>query len=482
MLHLVLVLLAVLTACTRPNPEVCHQDQCIDPKAPFCDVEGIEGTPGKCIAVTCSPGQPEACANGASFVCNESGDSYDRFECPKGCDVLATSCVPFCSPGSATACENNQLVLCNNAGTGTATTSCELGCATGELRCNRFEPTNGLGPVLDNASQAPDLTLPPGTRIDTDTGTIRDANGNAVTAAVTRVLQVDAPEIMAVWARSITTNDVSVVGSAALAFVATGNITIKGRVQVRATGVSSGPGARRSGSCFGGASVQYECMCSGPCSVGGGGAGNATGGGTGGGTNLESGLPGAASAAFSPLNGGCAGGSQYATDSVTVVSQAGGGGGAVQLVSTSNVSFVEQGLIDVGAGGGRSTAGGGSGGLVVIESPLVSFAGPSTGVAANGGAGGGCGQSGADGTATGSQALGAVCPNYFAGNGGTGTVQATAGCNPIGGGCTATCPVIYGGGGGSVGRLRIATKDGTYSTSGPPILSASITSQTLVPK
>jgi hypothetical protein len=42
-------------------------------------------------------------------------------------------------------------------------------------------------------------------------------------------------------------------------------------------------------------------------------------------------------------------------------------------------------------------------------------------------------------------------------------------------GCSSVeCPVFYGGGGGSVGRMRIVTTDGTYATSGNPIFSVHI--------
>jgi len=357
---------------------------------------------------------------------------------------------------------------------------CALGCSDGEPRCLTFEPVNGLGPALAASAQEPDVQLPPGTRIDTDTGVVQDVNGTAIPVKTMVVNQAGGPPIQAFLARSFTANDLSVTGTNPLALVARGSIVLNGRVNARATGVVQGPGASPSSSCAGADSRQYACSCTEPCSVGAGGGGNTHPGGRGGAATSENG--GTAVTAVSPLVGGCAGGSQLTVDGGSVASQAGGGGGAIQIVSQTNVVVADQGLIDVGGGGGRSTAGGGSGGLVIIEAPEVSFLGPASGVVANGGAGGGCFQTGPDGTVNTSPAPGAVCTNYFAGSGGTGTLAPGNGCIIGVDSCEAVCPVSYGGGGGSVGRMWIRTRDGNIVSTGNPILSVNVSKGMLTPK
>ena len=184
---------------------------------------------------------------------------------------------------------------------------------------------------------------------------------------------------------------------------------------------------------------------------------------------------------ISPLAGGCAGGAQHDLNNA-IVARGGGGGGAVQLVSLTSVSLSSSGLIDVGAGGGASTTGGGSGGLVIIEAPEVSLIGTEAGVVANGGSGGGCGLPGTDATVNATPAIAPTCLTYFAGNGGTASSAPGNGCRIGIDTCDSSCPVIYGGGGGSVGRLQITTKSGTFSAIGNPNIGASLTTTMLIAK
>lgn len=452
----------------------------MDPERPYCDVDGaIEGTPGKCISVACTPGQFETCSGDTALTCNTEGDSYDRVECAAGCDD-SSGCRPFCTPKQPLACSDDQLMVCNAAGTGTIVETCGLGCDTVDKRCKTFEPSNGLGASLASSTLQPDFVLPPGTRIDTSTGVAQAGDGSPLPLASHLLPQANGPSILVIEGHSFVMDDVTVTGTNAIAFVAAQTIEIRGRIAARATASAAGPGASTSLACRGKDAAQYSCMCSLPCSEGTGGGGNATTGGRGGASATFTG--GAAQITFSPLAGGCPGGNQYAIDNVTVVRRGGAGGGAVQLVAGTSVVLRSQGLIDVGAGGGDSTAGGGSGGTVIIESPSVTIDGPAAGVAANGGAGGGCGMMGPDGTSSGSQALGAVCPSYFAGSGGTGTLNPGNACVIGVDTCVANCQVIYGGGGGSAGRLRIVTKDGSHGTAGNPIISAAVTAESLIPK
>jgi hypothetical protein len=214
-------------------------------------------------------------------------------------------------------------------------------------------------------------------------------------------------------------------------------------------------------------------------------------------------------AAFSPLVGGCSGGSGSDTvknntgsDVLGFISEQGGaGGGAVQLVAGGSIELV--GIVNVGGGGGTGSAsalgydgttvfseiqgtGGGAGGTLVIETPALTIA-PGGGFAANGGGGGGCGMAGADGEADATPPAGGtsgsdVCVGvgYFfpGGTGGTATLLPALGDfdqrlledqNQD----------LFGGGGGSVGRVRIATRTGTF-TSSASVQSAVITAEALV--
>ncbi|MDQ3340077.1 MAG: hypothetical protein M4D80_33375 [Myxococcota bacterium] len=468
-----------VASCTKPNSAVCHENQCLDPEAPYCDVEGVVGgSPGKCVAIDCPAGQFETCAGDTALICNTTGTSYDRFKCPAGCDPNS-GCEPFCTPGSIVDCVGDQLMACNATGTGTTAEVCGLGCSTTEKKCRSFQPSNGLGFVLDDAFTQPAATIPAGSTINSTNRTVIDPQGNVLPIKSYQISQNDGPLIAAFAAGSFVINDATVIGTSSVAFVAAGSIEIRGRIAARAIGRASGAGASTSLSCRGGDVSQYACMCANACSVGAGGAGNHVAGGQGGAAVVNG---GSAITVFSPLAGGCVGGSQFGTDSTTLRARGGGGGGAIQLVAGGAVTLKDQGLIDVGGGGGESTAGGGSGGLVIIEAPTVTVMGPLAGIAANGAAGGGCGMTGPDASANGTPAAGAICPNYFAGSGGTGTTNPGRGCVIGVDNCVGACEIIYGGGGGAVGRARIVSKDGNYVTSGSPILSVQLTAGTLNPK
>src|SRR5437899_2742770 len=121
---------------------------------------------------------------------------------------------------------------------------------------------------------------------------------------------------------------------------------------------------------------------------------------------------------FSPLVGGCRGG-DVLTPELTTARNGGGGGGAVQLVSLEQVALTNAGFINVGGGGGDDNAGGGSAGTIIIEAPVVHLDGATTGLVANGGAGGGCNTAGPDGTSAANPAIGPKCDVSSAGNGGT---------------------------------------------------------------
>lgn len=454
----------------------CPDGICSDPDFSFCDVTGaVTGTPGQSVHVECTPGELEKCDGATAITCSTSGDSFESLECGAGCDATS-GCLPFCNADEVIGCEGSELTKCNGEGTATVTEVCAIGCASSEPRCLTFEPTNGLAAAFNASANEPAIVLPAGARIDTDVGLVQDANGNTIAFTSVDVDQVGGLRIRAFIARSLSAADVTVTGTRPIAFVARGPITVSGRVKVRATGTTGGPGSRSSAVCDGGLSEEFVGICSTPHRIGTGGGGNDQVGGKGGASN-SLGRGGGALTGFSPLAGGCRGGDQMSINQTSVLQRGGAGGGAIQFVSATRVSFSSLGLIDVGGGGGLSTTGGGSGGNVVIEAPEVSFSGPMAGVVANGGSGGGCQMSGSDATVTTAPPVAPTCANYFGGNGGTVNSAPTNGCQS---GCdSSNCPVVYGGGGGSVGRIRIATIDGSFTASGSPIMSTRVTTATL---
>jgi hypothetical protein len=434
------------TACTEKNPLFCAADsECTTGR--ICDVTGeFEGTSNVCIPA------------------------------PDDCPIERCGC----EPGESFSCDGDQLTRCAEDGKSTVISTCALGCST-ESRCLAFEPSNGLGAALTLAENEPDLVLPAGTTIDTSTGTIQDAEGVLIPVTSVVIDQDGGSSIRAFLARNWILDDLKVTGSRAFAIVAFDSISIRGVVDASAEALQSGPGGQESPAvCVGNETVEETVGCGalGCPVVGAGGGGNATAGATGGGLTLVNvgRAGGAPIPTFVPLVGGCRGGNF----SGTLPRVGGAGGGAVQLVANSRVEISGGGIIDVGGGGGDSFAGGGSGGNIVIEAPTMIFDGSSTGVFANGGAGGGCSLSGEDATRTLFRALAPKCSPSSAGDGGTESSPPQPGQTK----CTSgTCSFInehQGGGGGSAGRLLIRTGTGDFSANGAPTLSVAISKATLV--
>jgi len=92
----VIVLCLLGMACTEPNAAAsCASGTCSDPLFPYCDVDGIvAGTPGKCIAVECTPGEVLTCSADEAVTCNMTGNGYERLACDLGC---LTAPAPHCA-------------------------------------------------------------------------------------------------------------------------------------------------------------------------------------------------------------------------------------------------------------------------------------------------------------------------------------------------------------------------------------------------
>jgi hypothetical protein len=330
---------------------------------------------------------------------------------------------------------------------------------------------------FDMVPNPADLDLGSGSwTIDLATGLIAGRGGNLGSASATsflatspsgipiRVFVVNKLVLGDVWMMSSTGNN-------AVAFLASSDISVTSLVTL-----FSSAGSTTDPSCLGGKGVLAD---DGACTSAGasGGGGVTSGGGGGFTTNYASSdgttaaVPGGGqygSDALEPLVGGCAGGGMVdpAQGAQYDYNTGGAGGGALQLSSRTSITIA--GKIDADGsfgnsdGGGRGPdscaaylLGGGAGGGILVEAPSVSLLGNAN-LSALGGPGAQlcntlpC----ADGTTI----AGA------AGVGGTPSTPPTNGGNvAFNSSLEDTGSFMAGGGGGSVGRIRINTPNGKYS-------------------
>jgi hypothetical protein len=246
--------------------------------------------------------------------------------------------------------------------------------------------------------------------------------------------------------------------------VATGTITVLGRIDGSATGQFTQSGGYQPavpGPGVGGAGVNGSASAP---PIGGGGASYCGLGGAGGQATGTNGIAGKTygSATLIPLVGGSAGG---AGDLAS-----GAGGGALQLVAGVSIEIGASGILSFGGGGGdngdtaHGTAGGGSGGALLLKAPSVTISGI---IEVNGGAGGGgalANSAAIDATPNGQPAVGANAGTTGAGGSGSAgaTNSGTAGApgDALGGANGA------GAGGGGSGYIRINTSTGIATLGG----------------
>jgi hypothetical protein len=338
-------------------------------------------------------------------------------------------------------------------------------------------------PAASSAAGSAGLTLTTSTTIDTDALTV---GGSITTSGVVfdHVAQSPSgPQLAVLHVSTLLVNTavvVRVTGSRPLVVIASGAITIVGRLD--ASGRNALPGAGGGFPATGdrpGAQGAHNMTY---CDAGGGGAGHATGGGIGGnvsGTGSVSGETCAASggtpggiagdAPITVLAGGSGGGpgrGGAAGNVAQCVAAGGAGGGAIQLSSATSITI--EGDINVGGGGGTggvgddttnctnrgSGGGGGSAGSIVLQSPSITVAAGAGLVAHGGGGGGGAavGVNGGDGGDGGAAAgtAGTSGGNYGAigGAGGASSAPGNGGSNTGGDGNGA-------GGGGAAGRIAV---------------------------
>jgi hypothetical protein len=444
-----LVALVFVGGCTKQVNTCMSDADCMNPAYPFCDVNG------------------EFAASG--------GDKNVCTIVPPECPVERCGC----TPGTAT-CVMSMLTVCNPDGMSTTATACTVGCESGSASCKTFVPSNGLAPSLAGAATMPALAIPAGATIDSTTGIVTAADGTVVhDSAASSVVLSGTTMIRVFAAPTLSLPSLKVVGTLPIAFVASDTIAVDGLVDVSADGSAAGPGAAGSAAGCNGGSVRTF-----PCNVacvlpGAGGAGNAIEGGAGGDPDATSiASVGVGEVGFA-LVGGCAGGAILNSSGV-VTTYGGAGGGAIQLVAGTTITL--NGVIHAGGGGGQggTNTAGGSGGVVILEAPAVQID-AAGGIAANGGAGAGCSVKGADGTPDMVPAIGGSgsgCDVTL--TGGQGGIASSTAMDIAGGqGKPAVTGGFFGGGGGSVGRARIATADGTFMQAPSSIMSVVVTSETL---
>lgn len=385
-----------------------------------------------------------------------------------------TACVP-----DSVVCEADHYVQCSAAGVVEVEMDCPLGCDASSSRCRDIDPSNGVELLLEQTADpaSPDLVLQNGATINTDTGVVFDGTSSVIVPNAEHEVGAGITHRVFMVRSLVVTGTTKVTGSRGLIIVSNGDVEVSGTLDISADGQTSGPG-RGEGSCAGGGTESAAIT------GGGGGGGNGTPGaygGAGNGGTVAAGLPGQAQASdtLEPLVGGCDGGTVVRTGG-DCTHFGGGGGGAIQVTSRTEIRLVTTGTINAGGGGGRSGTvgvdgctstsnlgggGGGAGGSVLLEAPQVVFSGAGVVIGASGGGGAAAGvgsaRAGADGGTAEAPAAGGVnlTTGDEGGDGGTVVLAAqvgeTGGSNGHGSG-----------GGGAVGRARINTVSGNYVLDG----------------
>ena len=243
-----------------------------------------------------------------------------------------------------TTCTDGVLQVCDTSGMVRSAEHCPLGCFSDQSRCNDIEPSNGLGPALDQAAQEKPIELLDGAMVDSDSGAIFSALGTPLQVTSITVVQLGGARLRALLAQSWTINGLRIRGTSPIAFVATDEIRIHGVIDASADGDIGGPGGLTCDALNGGggapttgffirtppgSSPGYPAFLW--ISNGFGGGGFGTPGGAGGLTDLALGAADGGSvngnAELIPLRGGCQGGGGAGSSSSAPPLHRGAGGG-----------------------------------------------------------------------------------------------------------------------------------------------------------
>jgi len=456
------------------------QGTCIDPNFPYCDTDGsIGGTPGACIAVTCTVGQFSKCdGNNAALTCNMYGTGYDQIQCAHGCDESIGGC-RLCEPNQ-TVCANGMVASCDANGNQTQPIVCPLGCFEDQPRCRDIDPSNRLGLYYDMVATPPDVDLTGSWNLNASTGILTGPGGVTLTPPTFEVPSLaGGPETRLFVVNKLTIGDLMIFDDysqalyRSVSFLASGDVTVTGTVTI-----ASSAGSIHSSSCRG-ASGTDGAEQFGPCTFLSPGGGGAATSGAHGGTVIDSNPPvykagGIANGTddLQPLVGGCSGGGASNSNSGVTTAEGGWGGGAIQISSRTSITVTgaihadgDDGFSDRDQGCRESWLGAGGGGAILLEAPKVALSANAM-VSAIGGTGWGC----TPGTAT----CGAK------GKGGTGTAAASPGGDAVFSTALGQDAEYYsGGGGGGVGRVRINTQSGSYTLDATAKINAVVTASTL---
>lgn len=319
------------------------------------------------------------------------------------------------------------------------------------------------------AASGADLTLSGMNVINTDTGILAAEAGPIAISSRLVTTTTSSIEVRAVAVGTLTlaaNAQLRAVGSRPLAIVASGKVYLLQNALIDVSG--GGAGARST--CPGGPTKGEDDTLG---AAGGGGGGFGAVGGLGGNGNADDGGSvggnyGIASALpLGPL-GGCAG--AIGGVGADPGGDGGLGGGALYIVSASEIELLGGAVINAGGGGGgggkklqsqygdAGGGGGGSGGMILLEAPKVRSAGV---LAANGGGGGegsgngSAGNPGNPGTLDMTRANGGAGGSPTATDGGKGGAGVMVAGEPPGGPDDGGA----GGGGGGVGFIRVVSPD-----------------------
>jgi len=421
--------------------------------------------------VACTAGAFQACrGDNIALTCNNSGTSFDEVQCAHGCDA-ATGC-KLCE-ASQTVCQNGVVATCDASGAQTSTTNCPLGCFEDQPRCRDVDPSNHLGTYLDMNPTPPDLDMSSGDWyvLNDTAGTISGPQSMTVLVPNYVVTQPSGgPKLHVYVVNNLKLGSVYITGPAGFdntqstVFLAAGDVTVSRIVKLDYLA-----GSIANPTCSGAPGYSFYAQANGAVLGYGGGGGGAVASGASGGL-VDDGMTSPARVggtssgvdSLEPLVGGCAAGGfdDRSTNDQTgeLVLYGAGGGGALQVTSRKTVTVS-------GTMAADGALGGGAGGSILLEAPVVRFA-PNSKTSAVGGDGTGCtpatefcGTRGKGGTSTNSPT-----------NGGTISFVTAAGPN---------ASFFAGGGGGSVGRIRVNTPTSSYSADSTAVLDAVVTTGAL---
>lgn len=484
-----LMVILIASGCNEVRTRSCKATCSTDSDCPsglVCGDLGLCAAEGE--TCSCEPGEFIACDGDNALFCNAEANGVTSESCgASGCNGAAKRCNACIPETIACSADGTTLDQCDRDGVVAHSEACPAGCLSGADggadRCGYIDPV-WLSGICDEPAAKPEAILSDALDVQQDS------------ACTGGVVEREGTKFCVVRAGRIEIGDLKVTGTRAIAFVADGELTVSGTLDVSADGRTPGPGAGVLGAGPPRLNSSYK---------GGGGAGFAQAGGGGGGneTGTEAGTPGGP-ITDRPITSRFVGGATAASAicgegtilCLGAIDFPGGGGGGGALLVACRGTVRVTGLIDAGGGGGSGggdhypasgtiaqggAPGGGSGGFVVFQGARVEITGK---LYANGGGGGaGCGTDncrglpGADGLRGTTGAPGGDPPGNTGGGGIGGSVSNTPG---FGEPTFSAGAAGAGGGGGSVGRFLVFTPSGVTPVLTPaeasPVPEASSTS------